>query len=190
MARANNVNQRQMLDVIARVIKGKHVAPDQTKMEERKTGGRKGSMECKIDTKDEETLLCTFDERGNNYRHFPYFLQEEGMVCMCDYILFVEDAEKLFVFSIDLKDSTSAPKQQTLRTKPFAEFIINRIRAVKGVESFPKEVQFRQIGIKTTQQKMTTKGYEQGYDGDGYLLLPDYHHFYTRWLMELEEAEK
>lgn len=179
-----------MLDVIASVIKEKYVAPDQTKMEELKTGGRKGSMECKIYSKDEETLLCTFDERGNNYRHFPYFLQEDGMVCMCDYILFVEDLDRLFVFSIDLKDSTSGPRKQTLRTKAFAEFIINRIRAVKGVENFPKEVQYRQIGIKTTQQKMTTKGYEQRYDADGYLLLPDYHRFYTRWLMELgvEEA--
>lgn len=186
MAKKNNINPRQMLDVIASVIKDKYIPADQTKMIELNTKGRKGSMACRICTKDEEVLLCTFDERGNNYRHFPYFFQEEGMVCMCDYILFVEDANNLFVFSIDLKDSTSGPRQQTLRTKAFAEFIINRIRVVKGKDSFPKDVQYRQIGIKTTQQKMTTKGYEELYDSEGYRLLPDYHNFYTRWLMDLQ----
>lgn len=186
MARTNNVNPRLMLDVIASVIKDKYIPADQTKMVEFNTRGKNGSMVCRICVKDEEVLLCAFDERGNNYRHFPYFLQEEGMVCMCDYILFVEDANSLFVFSIDLKDSTSGPRQQTLRSKAFAEFIINRIRVVKGKDRFPKDIQYRQIGIKTTQQKMTTKGFEESYDPEGYLLLPDYHRFYTRWLMNLQ----
>lgn len=186
MASKNNVKPRLMLDVIASVIKSKFIPADQTKMVELNTKGRKGSMECKIYTKNEELLLCSFDERGNNYRHFPYFIQEEGMVSMCDYILFVEDTNNLFVFSIDLKDSNNGPREQTLRAKTFAKFIINRIQVIKGKDRFPKDVHFRQIGIKTTQQKMTTKGYEQSYDSEGYLLLPDYHTFYTRWLMNLE----
>ncbi len=186
MAKKTNANFRQMLDVIAEVIEAKHIPVDQSQMVEIGTRGRTGTMSCKICIKDEEILLCSFDERGNNYRHFPYFQQKEGMVSMCDYILFVEDADKLFVFSIDLKDSTAGPRQQTLITKPFAEFIVNRIKAVRGEVNFPKPVEYRQIGIKTTQQKMTTKGYEEAaYDANGYLLLPDYHRFYTRWLINL-----
>ncbi len=175
-----------MLDIIRSVIKGKYVPEDQKYMAERDTNGRLGSMRCQIDTNGEEVLLCSFDERTNNYLHFPYFQQVHGMVSMSDYVLFVEDDKEMVAFSIDLKDSKDGPKPQTMRTQTFAEFIVNRIRVVFGETVFSKKVRYRQIGIKTTCCKMTTKGYEQmKYDEDYYLVLPDYHHFYTRHLMDL-----
>lgn len=174
-----------MLDIIRSVVKNKHIPTDQTCMVENKTGGKKGSMKCQIDTDKEEVLLCRFDQGGNNYQLFPYFQQVDGVVSMCDYILFVEDDKNLFTFSIDLKDSANGPKQQTIYAHTFAEFIINRIRAVFGATKFPKPVEYRQIGIKTTCDKMTTMGYTRlTYDNDGYLVLPDYHHFFTRLLMD------
>lgn len=186
MARNVKSNPRLMLDVIRSVIKDKYIPADQTQMVERNTNGRKGKMACKICTHTEELLLCSFDERANNYRHFPYFQQVEGMVSMCDYILFVEDVADLYVFSIDLKDSSNGPKKQTSRAKVFAEFILNRIRVVRGEKDFPKVIHYGQIGIKTTCNKMTTKGYdEMSFDEDNYMVLPDYHQLHTRVLMDL-----
>lgn len=80
-----------MLDVIRGVVKDKYVPSDQSHMQETGTGGRKGAMQCQIDTNDEEVLLCRFDQGGNNYLLFPYFQQQTGMTSMCDYIMFVED---------------------------------------------------------------------------------------------------
>ena len=175
-----------MLDIIRSVVKSKYIPADQTCMVENNSGGKKGNMKCQIDTYKEEVLLCRFDQGSNNYLLFPYFQQSEGMVSMCDYIMFVEDNKKLFAFSIDLKDSTNGPKQQTIYAQTFAEFIVNRIRAVFGEADFPKPVEYRQVGIKTTCDKMTTMGYARlAYDSDGYLVLPDYHHFYTRQLMDI-----
>ena len=154
-------------------------------MVEQNTGGKKGSMKCQIDTDKEEVLLCRFDQGSTNYQLFPYFQQREGMVSMCDYIMFVEDDKQLFAFTIDLKDSANGPQKQTSYARTFAEFIVNRVKAVFGEANFPKPVEYRQIGIKTTCGKMTTKGYTHlAYNSDGYLVLPDYHHFFTRQLME------
>lgn len=187
MARSSSkIANRKMLDVIGRVIRPSYISGIQDVMVEKKTYGRKGRMECKICTHHEEVLLCSFDRKDENYKTFPYFLEVDGMVSMCDYCLFVEDSTGLYVFSVELKDSTNGPKKQTLRGKVFAEFIINRIRAIKGEKAFPKEVHYGQVGIKTTCEKMTTKGYdEMGFDDDGYILWPDYHSLYTRRLIDL-----
>lgn len=175
-----------MLDVIHSVIKDEFIPSDQTNMIEDKTNGRLGSMKCQIDCGNEEVLLCSFDRRNNNNTLFPYFNEVEGFVSMCDYILFVEDETNLFVFLVDLKDSTVSAKYQTCIAKAFAEFIVNRIIAIKGRQQFNKVVQYRMIGVKTTNSKMTTKGYENlAYDLDGYLVLPDFHHFYARRLMDI-----
>lgn len=143
-------------------------------------------MSCHICAKQEEVLLCKFDQGAENYQFFPYFKQEPGMVSMCDYVLFAEDDDELVVFSVDLKDTADSPKRQTLLSKTFAEFIVNRIKSAFGDEAFPKQVRYRQVGVKTTCRKTVTKGYEKlKYDEDDYLVLLDYHYFYTRQLMEL-----
>ena len=175
-----------MLDVVQNVIREQYIPADQNHMIEIDTKGRKGKMMCQIDRYKEETLLCNFDQRGNNKLLFPYFQEEHGFVSMCDYILFVEDRQSLFIFLIDLKDTSDSPKQQTGIAQTFAEFIVRRITEIKGKEAFPKQIEYRRIGCKTTNARLTTKGYSKlAYDEDGYLVIPDYHHFYTRWLMDL-----
>lgn len=175
-----------MLDVIQNVIKGIYIPADQENMVETCTNGRQGSMSCHIDRKNEEVLLCKFDQQEKNSLLFPYFEEVHGFVSMCDYILFVEDDSSLFVFLVDLKDSRDSAKPQTMIAQTFAEFIINRIKTIIGRDNFPKPVEYRKIGVKTTNAKMTTKGYEKmAYDPDGYVVLPDYHKFYTRRMMDL-----
>lgn len=179
-----------MLNVIQNVIRSKYIPADQNHMVETNTHGRKGTMTCQIDCNKEETLLCSFDQRGHNNLLFPYFNEKHGFVSMCDYILFAEDHKNLFIFLIDMKDTSDSPKQQTGIAQTFAEFIISRITEIKGKDAFPKHVEYRRVGCKTAKTRLTTKGYSKlTYDVDGYIVLPDYHHFYTRWLMDLPRID-
>lgn len=186
MGMRTDADSRIMLDIIQQVIRGKYIPTDQDSMVETNTSGRVGSMSCQIIRKNVETLLCSFDQRGRNSELFPYFEEHHGFVSMCDYILFAEDKQNLFVFLIDLKDSTNGPKAQTGIAQTFAEFIVRRITEIRGTAAFPKPVVYRRIGVKTTNAKMTTKGYASlEYDEERYLVLPDFHRFYAQWLMEV-----
>lgn len=186
MGKTTNDSKRIMLDDIQRYIRVEYIPEDQFTMIAKDTNGRRGNMLCKIYPKDEEILLCSFDQEGDNCVLFPYFKEERGLVSMCDYILFVEDDEKMFVFLIELKDTAHRSKRQTCISQTFAEFLIKRIMVIKDETCFSKPVEYRKIGIKSTCSKMTTKGYETMiYDKDGYTVLPDYHRFYIKRMKEL-----
>ena len=187
MAREEKVEHRDILSIIEEVIRAEFIPDDQTVMREDDTHGKKGSMVCHIsaDSRSEQVLLCKFDKGEDNKSLFPYFNEVHGFLSMCDYIMFVEDTDNLFVFLIDLKDTSNSAKPQTMYAESFAAFILERIRAVKGDGIISKPVSYRKIGVKTGCVKCTTKQYETlGYDKDYYLTLPNYHTFHTRLLMD------
>lgn len=183
----NNYNNRVMLDAIHQAIKDKFIPENQLDMVANNTNGRHGMMSCHIcASKGEEILLMAFDQEGDNCKLFPYFQERPGLVSMCDYILFVEDDKNLFVFLIELKDSSHRSKKQVMISQSFAKFLVNRIKAISDKQSFFKPVEYRKIGIKSGCSKMTTKGYDTAsYDKDGFTFLLDYHNFYIRWLKDL-----
>ena len=184
---ANNHSNRVILDAIHQSIRADFIPEDQLSMLAKHTNGVLGSMSCRICTsKGEEILLCSFDKEGDNYMLFPYFQEEEGLVSMCDYILFVEDEKTLFVFLVELKDSSHRSKKQVLLSQPFAEFLVNRVKAANSNVLFCKDIEYRKIGVKSKCYKMTTRGHASlAYDKDGFAILPDYHNFYIKWLKEL-----
>ncbi len=177
-----------MLDAIQQAIVKNYIPADQFTMIATNTHGKTGEISCRICTsKNEQILLCNFDQEGENYRLFPYFQEKQGLVSMCDYILFVEYDDIMFIFLIELKDSAHHSKKQTIISQTFAEFLINRIQAISDEACFSKPVEFRKIGIKSGCSKMTTKGYATlTYDRDGYTVLPDYHKFYIKKMKNLE----
>lgn len=183
----NNYNNRVMLDAIHQAIKDKFIPENQLDMVANNTNGRHGMMSCHIcASKGEEILLMAFDQEGDNCKLFPYFQEKPGLVSMCDYILFVEDNDKVFVFVIEMKDSSHRSKKQAMMSQPFAEFLVNRIKATSDKHRFSKPVEYRKIGIKSGCSKMTTKGYDtSSYDEDGFTVLLDHHKFYIRRLKEL-----
>ena len=182
----SNHNNRILLDAIQQAIKDEFIPENQYDMVANNTNGKLGKMSCHICTsKSEEILLMSFDKEGDNSKLFPYFKEEQGLVSMCDYILFVEDNSNMFVFVIEMKDSAHRSKRQAMISQPFAEFLINRIKAISGINSPSKHVEYRKIGIKSGCSKMTTKGYASlAYDKDSYLVLPDYRTFYTKQMKE------
>lgn len=176
-----------MLDDIRNAIKEQYIPDNQSYLIEKDTHGRKGQMECRIcSTKDEEILLCRFDQGGDNCKLFPYFNEEHGLVSMCDYILFVEDDKSLFVFLIELKDSAHSPQKQTTIAQTFAEFLVKRIETINDKYSIIKPVSYRKVGIKSRRSKITTKGHANlTYNKNNYVVLPDCHKFYIKQMKEL-----
>ena len=161
MGMTNNYNNRVMLDAIHQAIKDKFIPENQLDMVANNTNGRHGMMSCHIcASKGEEILLMAFDQEG--------------------------DDKNLFVFLIELKDSSHRSKKQVMISQSFAKFLVNRIKAISDKQSFFKPVEYRKIGIKSGCSKMTTKGYDTAsYDKDGFTFLLDYHNFYIRWLKDL-----
>lgn len=187
MSTTNNRSDRVLLDAIRQAIRGDFIPENQYDMIAEDTNGKAGTMSCHIcDSYEDEILLCSFDKEGGNSKLFPYFQEEQGLLSMCDYILFVEDDNKMFVFLVELKDSSHHSKKQTLIAQSFAEFLVSRIKAIRDEALFSKDIEYRKIDVKSRCSKMTTKGYASlSYDPDGYTVLPDYHKFYIKQLKEL-----
>lgn len=127
-----------------------------------------------ICNKNQEYLLCQFDRQGLNNQLFPYFNPKvEGLVSMCDYILFVEENTRLLVLLLELKHRNS-PKRQLDINESFGLFICNRLRVL--FEDFGKTPIIRKIGVKESYNPMhSTQDYRFGFDDEGFALLPNPH---------------
>ena len=123
--------------------------------------------------KNQEYLLCQFDKQGINNQLFPYFDPSvDGLVCMCDYILFVEESTRLLVLLLELKHRNS-PKHQLDVNESFGFFICNRLRVL--FEDFDKPSIVRKIGIKKRYNPMhSTQDYRFDFDDDNFAILPNH----------------
>ena len=120
MGTTNN-NNRVVLDAIHQAIKDEFIPENQLDMVANNTNGKLGKMSCRIcASRGEEILLMAFDQEGDNCKLFPYLQEKPGLMSMCDYILFVEDDKSLFVFVIEMKDSSHRSRKQTMISQPFA----------------------------------------------------------------------
>lgn len=122
--------------------------------------------------KNQEYLLCQFDKQGFNNQLFPYFNPGiDGLVCMCDYILFVEENARFLVLLLELKHRSS-PKRQLDVSEPFGLFIYNRLRVL--FDDFDKKPIIRKIGVKESYNPMhSTQDYRFDFDDEGFALLPN-----------------
>ena len=173
----------EMLDIIKNAIASEYQLPDSSFLVEENTDVKHKpfQMEVEVKTKKMKFLICRFDTQTELFNCF----KEGDYRKKCDNIVFVESPSKLYVFLVELKNTTNGPEKQLKISKPFAVFLISRINAViesrkndesKSVDiSFDKEVIYRMIGIKgkATFDKKTLKNYETAYkfNEDGYLLL-------------------
>ena len=167
-------NNTELLDKIKNAIAPEYQLPDVSCLTEKNIDSKGNDFIMKVEIRSRkglDILICRFDTQKDL---FPYFQNKTGYKKNCDYIVFAENATNLYVFLVELKNTTTSPKTQLNISKPFAEFLISRIEAVAG--SAAKEIVFRMIGIKEKARfcKSTTKGFvdEYTFDDDGYLLLP------------------
>jgi hypothetical protein len=77
-----------------------------------------------------------------------------GLKKICDYVLFIEDGEHLFVFLIEMKKGTESAKRQLDAGQCFAEYILstlNRLNLQIGISD--ENLHFRKIRISESQSK-------------------------------------
>lgn len=174
----------EMLDIIKNAIASEYQLPDSSFLVEENTDDnhKPFKMEIEVKTRRLKFLICRFDTQTELFNCFKKGNYRKN----CDNIVFVESPSKLYVFLVELKNTTNGPEKQLKISKPFAVFLISRIKAVvesknddesKAIDkSFDKEVVYRMIGIKERAafDKKTLKNYENAYkfNEDDYLLLP------------------
>lgn len=99
---------------------------------------------------------------------FPYYSRVSNLKKICDYILFAEEGNYLYVFLIELKKSNLSAKKQLQASKVFANYIIDSARRI-GKE-LDEDIAMRMIRICDT--KLTKRvGREEdviSFDQDGY----------------------
>lgn len=163
-----------MIESLAAAIDPSFIPTDQSWLRESIVVGRTPlTMECEIHPdKGQSHLLCQFDRGGENNKLFPYFnFDVDGLVSMCDYVLFVEEPSRLLVLLLELKHNASPVRQLNI-SKPFGEFICERLKALSI--DFNKPCIYRKIGIRQSYNpKHATKDYHFEFDKDDYALLPN-----------------
>lgn len=100
---------------------------------------------------------------------FPYFSQVSGLKKICDYILFAEEGEYLYVFIIEMKKSNSSARKQLLASKTFIEYIVNSARRI-GKE-IDDNIAMRLIRIcdnKLTKKRSKREEDVIQFDNEGY----------------------
>lgn len=70
-----------------------------------------------------ECLLYRYDPNGKNL--FPFFSSLSGLRKICDYILFAEADNYLYVFLIELKKGKMSAQKQLTASEEFIKYIIN-----------------------------------------------------------------
>ncbi len=187
MANNRNSISTPILDIVDSVLNQVFLADDQDKIIERYIDG-KGSpaeTECVINDDDKSIAhsIYRFDTCGDA-DIFPFFKERKGYKRICDNIVLCETPSSLFVFAIELKDSTESPKEQLELSEQFLRFIIGRMRYLE--EQFNKTVEIRKIGIKKRARLKTAEFKDMHYDSNRYLQLPNWNKLNLNMFVEME----
>lgn len=126
---------------------------------------------------DEDILICRLDQEGNNRvgELFPYIKGDSvrpglhGMKRICDYAMFVDRDDTLFVLLFELKKGKDSPQEQLDVTEPLIDFIFTRAKILKYLII---SYEVRKIGVSDEVGKRSTadRG-EVVYDDNKYVKL-------------------
>lgn len=98
-------------------------------------------------------LLFRFDTKT---RLFPYFNELSGLNKVCDYILFVEEADHLYLLLIELKKGKESALKQLAASESFAHFIIASARRI-GI-LLTENIHIKKIRISDERAKRRNRG--------------------------------
>ena len=168
----------QIIDFIKESIAPQFIPVDQQHMEESIcVKGVATKMVCEICPKkrNQDYLLAKFDIKDNNQTLFPYFRNNtEGLLCMCDYIVFVEEPSRFTIVAVELKHHNDSPEKQIYINIPFSRFIIERLSEIDNDLFQNVIIQYRGIGVKASyRSRSLTQGYKLVYNKKLYALLPN-----------------
>lgn len=150
------------------LIRDIHIVEDTTKLEE------KGVMSIDISQFPRDSLYTLYKFDPEKYDLFPFFSQSKeasGLRDVCDYILLVDYAERLYILLFELKHSNkdnNKAKRQLNATACLIEYIIKSAERIqKAIDR--NQIAIRKILIQEFTGKPKTRIYDVEYDRDKYV---------------------
>ncbi len=101
-----------------------------------------------------EYTLYRFDP--SKVKLFPYFSTKSGLHKICDYILFAEEGQHLYLLLIELKKGTESANKQLAATQCFAEFIISTARRI-GIQ-LTEHLVIHKVRVSEERAKQRNRG--------------------------------
>lgn len=128
-------------------------------------------------------LLYRFDPDQTDI--FPFFNREKGLKQICDYILFTEQNDRLYVLLIELKCGNVSALPQLTASQYFVEYLIKSGKRI-GLD-LTDDIQYRKIKIKETisGKKQRTQMQDPQPDENGIISYP-YTQFRVPLLLEMQ----
>lgn len=150
------------------LIRDTHIVEDTTKLEE------KGVMSIDIFKFPKDSVYTLYKFDPTKYDLFPFFSKSDkvsGLRDVCDYILFVDYAERLYILLFELKHSNNyndKAKRQLNATECLIEYIIKSAERIqKTIDR--SQIAIRKILIQEFTGKPKTRIYDVEYDHDQYV---------------------
>jgi hypothetical protein len=151
------------LSVIKEILEDKFLIANQNclKEEDSDKNGKKFYLEYKIVKSNEiDYLIYRYDNEA-----FSFFKDVKDLKKMCDYILFAEVKNHLFIFTIELKSDNKSALKQLEAGSEFVKFIINSSNRIGKIISNYKIRKVRICNSKINK-KRTNMSVEKGFEFD------------------------
>jgi hypothetical protein len=115
---------------------------------------------------------------------FPYFKKDHGLRKICDYVLFAEAENDMYIFLIELKKGThNSSGKQLEASKIFVQYLIDSAKRV-GYGELDKDIYIRTVRIcDASNSKKSTKEKVIEYDVNGHVDYR-YQQFRLKMLMD------
>lgn len=112
---------------------------------------------------DEDMLVCRLDQENNPQvsEMFPYLRGNsvdhglKGMKRICDYAIFVDKPNCLYVLLVEMKKGKESPNEQLDVTVPLIDFVFKRAQILNHLKNVKYII--RKIGITDIAGKRTTQ---------------------------------
>lgn len=147
--------QNSQLDLIRTLLNSAYIDNNKILIEkEIASNGKPFEMRRNIIAhRDITFLLFRFDTK---LKLFPYFNELTGLNKVCDYMLFAEEGDHLFLLLIELKKGTESALKQLAASESFAHFIIDAARRV-GI-LLTENIHIKKIRISEERAKRRNRG--------------------------------
>ena len=164
----NNNSTFMKLNDIQKVINSEWAKTGKDSKQLVERGNKKNSSSTPINACEQEYLLYKFEDSRGRMK-MPYLSNERDVQKICDYVIFTQKSDTLYVLLFELKDGGSGSKKQLDATQILSEYLLKTTSRV--FECSDKNIKYRKITITGKSIKRNLRP-RKIYDDDDYTQLP------------------
>lgn len=162
----------KVIEILNRIFDSRFIVESPSTIEEPSEGMSRTFFKGR-NLQDDDVLVCRLDQGGIDM--FPFLRGKsipmglKGMKRICDYAIFVDKEELLYVLLVELKKGDDSPQEQLNVTVPLIDFIFERAKILNHLQV---DYKIRKIGITDKADKRPTS--DRGninYNEDDYVKL-------------------